>query len=186
MVKRVGGLRPAASIQAMMLAALAAAVLWIGAGAGDSRAAEAFDLRFGAQNGEQRVVLELSEPTPYRIFTLEQPYRVVIDLPEIDWRFSAPTPPDGVVKAARFGLFQPGRSRMVLDLNAPARGDAILHIRGERRAASTFGSGPCAAKRRGVRPDGRMAQRRPSGAGAADAAAEAEKHRRPAPAGDRA
>ncbi len=121
MVKRNGGLRPAVTIPAMVLAAFASAMLLFAAGIGDARSAEAVALRFGHHEGEQRVVLDLSEPAPFRIFTLENPYRVVIDLPELDWRFSAPKLPNGVVSAVRFGLFQPGRSRMVLDLNAPAR-----------------------------------------------------------------
>lgn len=120
MGERRGALRRAASIPKALIA-IAVVLLASLAGAADSRAADALGLRFGQHEGEQRIVLELSDPAPYRIFTLEDPYRVVIDLPELNWAFKAPKPPDGVVSAVRFGLFQPGRSRMVLDLSGPAR-----------------------------------------------------------------
>jgi N-acetylmuramoyl-L-alanine amidase len=115
-----GVLRRAASIPAALLVMLASVVAVL-APTLEARAADALDHRFGRHQGEQRIVLELSEPAPHRIFTLENPFRVVIDLPELNWMFSAPKPPEGVVKAVRFGLFQPGRSRMVLDLSRPAR-----------------------------------------------------------------
>jgi len=115
-----GVLRRAAWIPTALLVAFASVVAIL-APTLEARAADALDLRFGRHEGDQRIVLELSEPAPHRIFTLENPYRVVIDLPELNWRFSAPKPPEGVVKAVRFGLFQPGRSRMVLDLSRPAR-----------------------------------------------------------------
>lgn len=116
MIQRGGMLRRAAAT----LAALCVALVLL-ADARAAHAAEALDIRFGAQEGDQRVVLELSEQAPFRIFTLENPYRVVVDLPELDWRTQAPKPPAGLVSRVRFGLFQPGRSRMVLDLAEPAR-----------------------------------------------------------------
>jgi len=115
-----GALRRAVSIPAIFLAVAATFVAACLTASG-ARAAEALAISFAAQDGQQRVVLELSEPAEHRIFTLEDPYRVVVDLPELNWRFAAPKPPEGVVKSVRFGLFKPGRSRMVLDLAAPAR-----------------------------------------------------------------
>lgn len=67
--------------------------------------------------------LALSQPVPYRVFTLADPYRVVLDFKEIDWtNFTT----EGFVEtdkvtAARFGLYQPGWSRMVLELSEPMR-----------------------------------------------------------------
>lgn len=47
----------------------------------------------------------------------------MIDLPEIDWRVAEEMRglSAGVVKGMRYGLFTPGRSRVVLDLERPAR-----------------------------------------------------------------
>lgn len=121
MGERRGVLRRAASIPAAALLAVAFAIVIIVASVSHAHAIDALKLRFGQHEDAQRIVLELSETAPHRIFTLENPYRVVIDLPEVNWKFSAPRPPSGVVSAVRFGLFQPGRSRMVLDLSGPAR-----------------------------------------------------------------
>ena len=81
------------------------------------------DVRIGVHKDYTRFVLELDGPTPYRLLTLRDPYRVVLDLPEITWRNGAV--PSGVVGRGviakyRFGLFQQGVSRFVIDLRGPA------------------------------------------------------------------
>lgn len=69
-----------------------------------------------------RIVLELSENVEFSIFSLADPYRIVADLPELDWTMegNALAAPTGVVKAVRYGLFQPGQARIVVDLLDPA------------------------------------------------------------------
>ncbi len=68
-----------------------------------------------------RLDLGLSQGVPYRIFTLQDPYRMVIDFNEVDWTgldrdaFLQTRRISGV----RFGAYVPGWSRMVLDLGAP-------------------------------------------------------------------
>jgi N-acetylmuramoyl-L-alanine amidase len=66
-------------------------------------------------------VVELSDPVEFRVFTLANPDRVVIDMPEVLWRLQATDRPTGkgAVKSYRYGLFRPGDSRFVIDLNAP-------------------------------------------------------------------
>lgn len=66
-------------------------------------------------------MLELSDPVSFRIFTLANPDRVVIDMPEMLWRLQGTDRPTGKgsVKSYRYGLFRPGDSRVVIDLNAP-------------------------------------------------------------------
>ena len=82
-------------------------------------------IRIGEHPDKTRFVMELSEAPRYRVFALPDPFRVVIDLPELRW---APGqgegegyPKGGLVAAMRFGLFAPGTSRVVLDLRAPAQ-----------------------------------------------------------------
>ena len=80
-------------------------------------------VRIGEHPDKTRLVLELSEAPRYRVFALADPFRVVIDLPELRW---APGRGEGdqkggLIAAMRFGLFAPGTSRVVLDLRAPAR-----------------------------------------------------------------
>lgn len=78
-------------------------------------------VRIGAHADKTRFVLELTEAPAYRAFTLPDPFRVVIDLPALDWSLgSGPLQePRGVVQALRYGLFAPGTSRVVLDVAQP-------------------------------------------------------------------
>lgn len=67
------------------------------------------------------VTLGLSQPVPWRVFTLDDPRRLVVDFRELDWR--------GMTREAllnadraidlRFGGLRPGWSRLVVDLAAP-------------------------------------------------------------------
>ena len=78
-------------------------------------------IRLGEQSYGTRVVLDLTGDVSHSIFTLADPYRVVIDLPEVDWRLPGKTLSvgRGLVRQFRFGLFKPGVSRVVLDVSGP-------------------------------------------------------------------
>lgn len=79
--------------------------------------------RIGEHRDRTRFVFELSDPVTIRTFTLTDPDRVVIDMPEVSWRLGAPPKPSGrgLIKSYRYGLFRKGDSRMVIDLNRPVR-----------------------------------------------------------------
>ncbi|WP_037309795.1 N-acetylmuramoyl-L-alanine amidase [Ruegeria halocynthiae] len=68
-----------------------------------------------------RIELGLSQGVPYRVFTLRDPYRMILDFQEVDWTglnrdaFLQTNRISGV----QFGAYVPGWSRMVLDLGAP-------------------------------------------------------------------
>ena len=47
------------------------------------------DIRVGAVNETTRIVFEFTERLSFRVFTLADPYRVVIDMPEVGWRLPA-------------------------------------------------------------------------------------------------
>lgn len=81
------------------------------------------DVRLGVHPGMTRVVIDLTEAPGYRIFTLADPYRVVVDLTEVRWELPGDRIPAGrgVVQSLRYGLFAPGTSRVVLDLSGPTR-----------------------------------------------------------------
>lgn len=85
-------------------------------------AAEAVSARIDVARAETIVELALSEPMPFRLFTLEDPRRVVVDLPPLAWRAAAPDAPEAspLVSGLRFGTAQGGAGRMVIDLRAPA------------------------------------------------------------------
>jgi N-acetylmuramoyl-L-alanine amidase len=87
------------------------------------------------QAGERaQLVFTLSKPVDVTAFVLSGPDRAIIDLPEIEFAISSPPPPkrrskrhrpetrsDGLVASYRFGRLGPGRSRVILNLSAPAR-----------------------------------------------------------------
>jgi N-acetylmuramoyl-L-alanine amidase len=87
-------------------------------------------VRLGVNDGKTRVVLDLTKVVPYSAFLLENPYRLVIDLPELDWSVDsdAADGQHGVVEGLRYGLFRAGNSRVVVDLKGPVRivGNAAL------------------------------------------------------------
>jgi N-acetylmuramoyl-L-alanine amidase len=79
------------------------------------------DVRVGQKGQTTRLVLDLTDKVVFKVFALAKPYRIVIDLPEVGWRLpSGPLPAGiGMLKNMRYGLFQPGTSRIVLDVNKP-------------------------------------------------------------------
>ncbi len=88
-------------------------------------------LRIGVRAETTRVVLDLTENLKYRVFTLPSPYRVVIDLPEVEWKVPSARLPagHGLVQRFRYGLFQPGTWRLVLDLTSPVRLSKVFMLR---------------------------------------------------------
>src|SRR5580692_11591036 len=77
--------------------------------------------RIGEHSDRTRFVVEVSDPVKTRVFTLADPDRVVVDMPEVLWRLESAERPTGkgLVKSYRYGLFRPGNSRFVIDLNGP-------------------------------------------------------------------
>jgi N-acetylmuramoyl-L-alanine amidase len=91
---------------------------------GASAAPDVSAVRLGLHPEKTRFVMEIGTNPAYRIFTLPDPYRVVIDLPRVNWAIPQDTvkrQSKGVVNKLRFGLFSPETSRVVLDANAPVR-----------------------------------------------------------------
>lgn len=66
-----------------------------------------------------RLTLSVGEAVAFRLFTLDNPLRLVIDLEGAPWRAGAPPPGVGPVVRLRSALNRPGVTRVVLDLNAP-------------------------------------------------------------------
>jgi N-acetylmuramoyl-L-alanine amidase len=86
--------------------------------------------RIGEHADRTRLVIELSDPVALRAFTLANPNRIILDMPEVAWRLGSPPVPtgQGLIKAYRYGLFRSGNSRMVIDLGRPARLGETLAI----------------------------------------------------------
>lgn len=93
------------------------------AAAAPSSVPVASDARLAGDVVHTRFILDLDQVVTFRAFTLADPYRVVIDLPEVNFRVPPGTGAQGrgLVKAFRYGLVLPGGSRIVFDLTGPAR-----------------------------------------------------------------
>lgn len=77
------------------------------------------------QAGVTKLVFDLSRKVAADAFLLDKPPRVIVDLPEVNFQVAPEAgqielPKAGVIRSFRFGLFAPGKSRIVIDLGAPA------------------------------------------------------------------
>ncbi len=83
--------------------------------------ATALAARLAGDDGKTRFVADLSRPVSYSVYVLPDPYRVMIDLPDVRFELA----PDagaqglGLVSAYRFGPLGNGRSRVVIDATGP-------------------------------------------------------------------
>ena len=88
--------------------------------------------RLGDHGKETRFVLELNgaSPVSYKVSTVANPYRLVIDLDHVDFRLPDGTGKQsvGVVAGFRYGRFSDSSSRIVLDLTGPAMVDRKFEL----------------------------------------------------------
>ncbi|MEG6509321.1 N-acetylmuramoyl-L-alanine amidase [Methyloligella sp. 2.7D] len=79
------------------------------------------DARLAGDRKRTRFIADLSSKVGINVFSLDDPYRVIIDLADV--RFQLPTgigkETKGLVRGYRYGLFAPGKSRIVLDVDGP-------------------------------------------------------------------
>ena len=80
-------------------------------------------VRLAGDGKQTRFVLDLDRPIQLRAFALADPYRVVVDIPQVSFQLPAGsgTAGRGLIKAFRYGLVMPGGSRIVFDLTGPAK-----------------------------------------------------------------
>lgn len=78
-------------------------------------------LRVGVHGEKTRLVMDMDGPASFKTFVLADPYRIVVDLPEVTFRIPSGKKSNlvGGVAGYRFGLFEPGTSRLVFDLEEP-------------------------------------------------------------------
>ncbi len=117
------------------LAAIALAAVPAGAGA---LSPNVDGMRIGVYDTRTRFVVDLDRSATFSVFTLSDPYRVVVDLPEVTWSSPLKRVSGGLIAQLRFGLLKPGVSRIVLDVGGPVRvlksfllapSDALRHHR---------------------------------------------------------
>jgi N-acetylmuramoyl-L-alanine amidase len=83
----------------------------------------ASDARLAGDARQTRFILDLDRAIPFRAFALADPYRVILDIPQVSFKLAAGTGAAGrgLIKAFRYGLVMPGGSRIVFDLTGPAK-----------------------------------------------------------------
>jgi len=114
--------RPAYSVWRAWCALLVTLLAGVAAIGGAHAAIVATNARLGEHAEHTRFVLELTDAVDYRLFFLSEPNRIVLELPEIEWRLppKAGIKGSGLVTGYRYGTFRKGKSRIVLDLATPA------------------------------------------------------------------
>ncbi|SDP44576.1 N-acetylmuramoyl-L-alanine amidase [Afipia sp. GAS231] len=83
----------------------------------------ASDARLAGDAKQTRFILDLDRTISFRAFALADPYRVILDIPQVNFKLAAGTGAAGrgLIKAFRYGLVMPGGSRIVFDLTGPAK-----------------------------------------------------------------
>lgn len=83
----------------------------------------ASDVRLAGDEAKTRLIVDLSRKIDVRAFALANPYRVILDTPQVTFAFPAKAGEKGrgLIKAFRFGLVMQGGSRIVIDLTRPAK-----------------------------------------------------------------
>jgi N-acetylmuramoyl-L-alanine amidase len=90
--------------------------------AGDASTPVAVGARLAQDANEARLVFDLSLPVEAHVYALPSPDRIIVDLPEVNFQLNPsvgrPAAPNeaALVKAFRFGVLAPGKSRIVIDL----------------------------------------------------------------------
>ncbi|MDB5651365.1 MAG: N-acetylmuramoyl-L-alanine amidase, partial [Hyphomicrobiales bacterium] len=135
--------------------------------------------------GTSRLVFDISAPVQATAFVMSDPNRVIVDLPQvnfdIDPRSGAPVAKPatargrkavtlaGLISSYRFGLFAPGKSRIVIDLSHTAKivsvqslqrreGHYLLTISLTETDAASFRSAAAAAVAASSEPVARLVQ----------------------------
>lgn len=111
----------------MLIAASATAVL-----AGPP---EVLGVRAGRQVEDvTRFVLDVSQKVEYRVFTLPDPYRVIIDFPDMEWKINKAAldrlvQENPTIKGFRYGQFGQGGGRIVMEVAEPlsVKGSFVLN-----------------------------------------------------------
>jgi N-acetylmuramoyl-L-alanine amidase len=85
-------------------------------------------LKVSAEDAETRLVLDLSAPSAYRLFTLSAPDRIVLDIATARLSRSAlPLPPGaGIIRQVRVANRPDGSARIVLELAARAEPQGVM------------------------------------------------------------
>ena len=87
----------------------------------DQKSAVAKDARLAGDRERTRFIADLSKKVDVHVFALGNPYRVIVDAADVSFQMPKGIGSEkrGLVTAFRYGLFAPGKSRIVLDMSGP-------------------------------------------------------------------
>lgn len=87
------------------------------------------NVRMGAHPDKTRIVIETSEPSSFKVFSLADPWRAVIDMPTLNWQAGAIDMPGGVlVKDIRAGAHSASSHRVVFDIGQPFQVSSVFRL----------------------------------------------------------
>jgi N-acetylmuramoyl-L-alanine amidase len=83
----------------------------------------ALDARLAGDEKRTRLIVDLSKKVDLSVFTLGDPYRVIVDLPNVNFDLPANSgrAGRGLISAYRYGVIAPGKARLVLDATGPVK-----------------------------------------------------------------
>ena len=86
--------------------------------------------RIGGDATRTRFVADLTAAVRFNAYVLSEPYRVVVDLEQVDFQLPSGLGNSGrgLIKSYRYGLIDPGRSRIVMDAAGPCLIDKTFLI----------------------------------------------------------
>ena len=159
------------------LAAIGLTLAGLSAAAAQSRATApaalpvATEIRLAGDDKQSRLVMDVTQALGIRAFTLADPYRVVIDIPQTVFQLppASGSTGRGLIKAYRYGLVMAGGSRIVIDVAKPVRIDKAAMLGIEGRTAGAAGARPVRDRSRslhapsGARPHRNARQRSQQG-----------------------
>ncbi len=114
-------LRIGAALPRALACVILASLAFGGVAHAESKPTVAKDARLAGDRERTRFIADLSRKVDVHVFALASPYRVIIDAPDVSFQM-----PDGIgnekrglITAYRYGLFAPGKSRIVIDVSGP-------------------------------------------------------------------
>ena len=124
-------------------------------------AAEAHGVKLEGEQSQTTFEIELSRGVTAEVFTLANPFRVIIDLPDVTFHLpeGSGTRGKGLINAFRYGLFAERKARVVIDTIGPvkitsatmahgtAAGSVILRVVMSETDAKSFADGTGATRR---------------------------------------
>ncbi|MGI9481802.1 MAG: N-acetylmuramoyl-L-alanine amidase [Hyphomicrobiales bacterium] len=111
------------SLLLLMLATPVTTIVHAPAYAESQNAAVAVGARLGGDLRRTRFVTDVSRPIEFSVTLLADPYRVIIDMPDVIFKLPAGLGAKGrgLVQAYRYGQYDEGKARIVLDTKGPVK-----------------------------------------------------------------